>query len=200
MLQQLLPALNPIEVGGLISGVVYVILAARENVWCWPVGLVNVILFIFLNFEAKLYADVGLQGVYLLLTVYGWYNWLKKTDDTGNHLPITRTSGTEWLVIAIFTIAATIILSVLLSRYTDTNVPRWDSFVTALSLAATWMVAVKKLENWLVWIFTDLLYIALYYYKNLYLLAVLFAVYVVIAVQGYFYWRKLYVAATHPRQ
>ena len=199
MLQQL-PALNPIEVGGLISGVLYVLLAARQNVWCWPAGLVTVVLFIFLNFEAKLYADVGLQGVYLLLTVYGWYNWLKKTDDPEQHLPITRTSGAEWLIITIFTLIATALLTLLLTRFTDTNVPRWDSFVTALSLAATWMVAVKKLENWLVWIFTDLLYIALYYYKNLYLLAALFAIYVVIAIQGYFYWRKLYLAATHPHQ
>lgn len=189
MLQQLL-ALNPIEVGGLLSGIAYVILAARENVWCWPVGLVNVILFIFLNFEAKLYADVGLQLVYLLLTFYGWYNWLKKTDVPQQHLPITLTNGNQWVAIIAFTLLTTGLLTLLLSRFTDTNVPFWDALLTSLSLVATWMVAVKKLENWLIWFVADVMYVGLYYYKGYFLLSLLFGIYVVISVNGYLHWKQ----------
>lgn len=189
MFEQLI-VLNPIEIGGLLSGVAYVILAARENVWCWPVGLVNVILFIFLNIEATLYADVGLQVVYLLLTFYGWYNWLKKTDAPTQHLPITLTKRNQWAAIIIFTTLTTGLLTFLLSRFTDTDVPFWDALLTSLSLVATWMVAVKKLENWLVWFVADIMYVGLYYYKGYFLLALLFGIYVVISVNGYLHWEQ----------
>ncbi|QQS28686.1 MAG: nicotinamide mononucleotide transporter [Sphingobacteriales bacterium] len=183
--------LSLLEIIGLLSGIVYVILAARAIIWCWPVGLVNVGAFLFINYEAKLYADTALQVVYLFLTLYGWYKWMEKPENKDNTLMITDTNKQQWIYIAIVFVVSTVFLSLITGRYTDTDVPVWDAVVTALSLIATWMVAHKKIENWLVWIVADILYIGLYYYKEYYLLVILFFIYIIVAIQGYFYWLKL---------
>ncbi|HRI27086.1 MAG TPA: nicotinamide riboside transporter PnuC [Chitinophagales bacterium] len=177
------------EIGGLLSGIAYVVLAARASVWCWPIGLVNVLLFIYLNYYAKLYADVGLQFVYLALTLYGWYNWANAAKQQGNHIGFVnrRLFGS----LTLLTVCLAALLALILDRYTDTDVPVWDAVVTALSLTATWLTAQKILENWLLWIFTDVLYVGLYAYKELYLLALLFVIYTLVAAQGYLYWKKL---------
>jgi nicotinamide mononucleotide transporter len=190
-MMQLLQELSFLEIVGLLSGIGYVVLAARAHVWCWPIGLINVAVFLFINYEAKLYADTALQVVYLILTLYGWYKWVEKPDNSTEALYISTTTSKQWIYLSGIVVIGAIVMSVLLDRYTDTDVPRWDAIVTSLSLVATWMVAQKKLENWLVWIVTDVLYVGLYYYKGYMLLTILFVIYIVVAVQGYFYWRKL---------
>ena len=188
---QLLQELSFLEIVGLMSGIGYVVLAARANIWCWPIGLVNVAVFLFINYEAKLYADAGLQVVYLALTLYGWYNWIEKPENSTETLHISTTTSKQWLILSGIVVVSALVMSLILDQYTDTDVPRWDAIVTALSLVATWMTAQKKLENWLVWIVADVLYVGLYFHKGYMLLTILFVIYIFVAVQGYFYWRKL---------
>ncbi len=186
-----------IDLGALISGILYVTLAAKENVWCWLAGLINVALFFVIAFNAQMYSDVGLQVVYFGLTLYGWQQWLanKNKEDA---LKITKTSPKLWSILIAITLCATILLYFLLDRFTDTDVAFWDALTTALSLAATWMTARKKLENWLIWIIADPIYIGLLYYKGWYLSSLLFGIYTVIAILGYFEWRrKMNLSSSH---
>lgn len=186
-----------VDWGALISGILYITLAAKENVWCWLFGLVNVSLFFVIAFNAQMYSDVGLQIVYFGLTFYGWWQWVygKKTQvqtqiQNSNALTITTTSFRLWSILIPVTLLLTAILYFLLDHFTDTDVAFWDALTTALSLTATWMTARKKLENWLVWIIADPIYVGLLYYKGWHLSSLLFGIYTVIAVFGYFEWKR----------
>ncbi len=180
-----------IDWGALISGILYVTLAAKENVWCWLFGLVNVCLFFIIAFNAQMYSDVGLQVVYFGLTIYGWWQWVYgNKNKPENTLKITTTSSRLWATLIPTTLLSTLVLYFLLSSFTDTDVAFWDALTTALSLTATWMTARKKLENWLVWIIADPIYVGLLYYKGWHLSSVLFGIYTVIAVMGYFEWKR----------
>ncbi len=182
-----------LEIIAFASGLIYVVLAARENVWCWAVGLINVIAFFIISIKALFYSDAGLQVFYFVLTLYGWYQWVyaSKTNNQQS-LNITTTSNNIWIRIIVFITISTLLQGSLLAAYTNTDVPYWDSLTTSISLAATWMVANKKLENWLLWILVDPIYVGLFYYKGWYLSSFLFAIYTLIAIAGYFSWRKTY--------
>lgn len=173
----------------LSSGIAYVLLAAKENPLCWLAGLVNVSCFFVISYHAKMYSDMGLQVVYFFLTVYGWWTWMyggtKKTT-----LQITPTSLQLWSLLISITAGMTLIIYFLLVNYTDTDVAFWDALTTALSLTATWMLIKKKLENWLVWVVVDPIYVGLFYYKGYQLSSLLFGIYTIIAVIGYFQWRR----------
>ncbi len=180
-----------IDLLALISGVVYVVLAAKENVWCWLAGLVNVSAFFVIAYNAQMYSDVGLQVVYFFLTIYGWWAWVYGRSKTQEQtLNITTTSLKMWSLLIPLTLAMTVLLYFILGNYTDTDVAFWDALTTALSLTATWMTARKKLENWLVWMIADPIYVGLLYYKGWYLSSLLFGIYTVIAVVGYFEWKR----------
>ena len=189
-LYQSISALKTIDIIAFISGIAYVILAARENVWCWYVGFVNVVALFIVSYQIPLPTDMGLQVVYFVLTGYGLYQW--KFGNTGQQtaLPISTTSTKLWLLLSGLCVLATLVMYQVNVTYTSTDVPFWDSITTALSLVATWMVARKKLENWLVWIVVDPIYVGLFYYKGYYLLALLFLVYTIIAISGYFAWKQ----------
>ncbi len=182
-------SLSPIEVIGFVTGVGCVWLAARGNIWNWPVAIVNAISFIIVFFGAKLYADCGLQLVYVAISVYGWWSWLHGGRNR-SELPVTRVraSAIPWLGLA--TIAAASLLLLLLRRYTDSTVPFWDALTTAMSLTAQYMLARKIIENWWLWMAADIIYVALYVYKGLYLTAVLYGVFFALCVLGLVRWQK----------
>lgn len=194
MLEQLMnsiTALNELEIVGLISGILYVLLAARANIWCWFFGLINVLVFLWMCWQGNLYAETFTQIIYLLLTVYGWYSWqFGKANQNNASLPITQTTNKEWLLFLTFVIIGTGLLGYLLGTYTNADIPFADSLTTTVSLAATYMVARKKLENWIIWVMVDWWYIDLYHYKGWLLFSVLFAFYVLMSIIGYFTWRK----------
>lgn len=185
-------SLSPIEVIGFVTGVGCVWLAARENIWNWPVAIVNAISFIVVFFGAKLYADCGLQLVYVAISVYGWWSWLHGGRNR-SELPVTRVRASAVPTLALATIAAASILMFLLRRYTDSTVPFWDSLTTAMSLTAQYMLARKIIENWWLWMAADIIYVALYVYKGLYLTAVLYVVFFALCVLGLVRWQKLVV-------
>lgn len=193
MLQQVLLWIldNYIELLGAIFGLLYIILSIRQNIWCWPVGLITSALYIYVFYVTKFYADMGLQVYYLVVSIYGWYFWLfggksKKTDD----LKISSVKFNLSIYLLIATVVLFGIIAYILVNYTDSEIPYWDAFTTAGSFVATWMLARKIIEHWLVWIIIDAVSLGLYIYKGLYATVILFAVYTVLAVTGYIEWKK----------
>lgn len=179
---------NYVEVAAVITGFLCVWLYTRQNVWSWPTGLVSAALFIVVFFQARLYADMGLQGVYVALSVYGWYQWLYGGPEHGelavSHLP--RRVG--WLLAGLV-VVGTGGMAWSLSTYTNAALPFWDSLTTVMSLAAQWMLAKKILENWLVWIVADVMYVVIFLYKALYLTAGLYVLFLILATLGFIRWR-----------
>jgi nicotinamide mononucleotide transporter len=187
--------MNPYETAAFVFGVAAVYLTVRENVWCWPLGLVNVVLSMIVFRQARLYADMGLQGVYVLLCLYGWHAWLRGGPGRGL-LAVSPTPRWALTVLPVLGLGGSFLLGLGLARYTGAAVPYWDSSTTAFSLVAQYMQTRKWLENWLVWIAVDLVYLGIYVYKSLYLMTGLYAIFLVLAVLGWREWRRSQTAAS----
>jgi nicotinamide mononucleotide transporter len=177
-----------VEVWGAITGLLCVWLLARQNIWNWPIGLVNNVFFMILFWRSKLYADATLQIVFAVLGAYGWYQWLR-VPVPGTELPVRRTSATEWVVLSAATAVGHAAAYWGLSGHTDSPVPFWDSAVLALSLAATYGQARKLVESWIVWIVVDLISVPLYIGRRLYLTSALYFLFLCLCVSGYLSWR-----------
>jgi nicotinamide mononucleotide transporter len=177
------------EVLGFVTGALCVWLLARQIIWNWPIGIANNALYLIVFLRSGLYGDAGLQVVYMLLGAYGWWTWLHVTPGQ-TELPITRTSGVTWTWLIPATGVAAIALAFFLARFTDSTVPGWDGFTTALSLSAIYGQSRKYVESWWIWIAADVIYIPLYIYKNLRLTSVLYLVYLILCVIGLREWRR----------
>ena len=181
--------MSPLEILATVFGLWSVIAYVRESVWAWPSGLINVLLYILLFWNARLYGDTGLQVVYVVLQGYGWWLWLRGGPQHGT-LPITRTSRQEWLQLVGIGVVVYLPVGWFLDTWTDTDVPWWDAAPTISSLIAQWMISRKKLENWWVWIVTDLVYIPLYASKHLWLTAALYCVFLTLCIIGLRQWTR----------
>ena len=175
-----------VEIFGFITGVVNVWLLAKQNIWNWPVGLANNVAYLILFATTGLYGDAGLQAVYIVLSIYGWWNWARR--GSAAHLPVTRTPARVWNVLAPITIVSFVVLRWFLAHYTDSTVPVWDGLTTSLSLAAIYGQSRKYLESWWIWILADLVYIPLYVYKGLWLTSVLYLVFLLLCIFGLRQW------------
>lgn len=180
--------LSLFELFGTLSGIAGVWLTIRKNIWCFPAGLVNVGLYCILFLSEKLYADAILQIFYVVLLAYGWMQWKKSMLQ--NDFKITAISRKVRMSLALICILSTIILGTVLMKATDASLPYLDSFLTSMSLIAQWMVAKKNIENWIVWIVADVIYVGMYLFKNLHLTAALYFVFILLAINGYYEWRK----------
>jgi nicotinamide mononucleotide transporter len=180
------------EILGFVTGAASVLLAVQESAWNWPVGIANNFFFLILFWKAKLYADAILQIVYVVISIFGWWNWVRGGAGR-TELPIGRTSTRSGIMLALVTVAATALLTVALHRFTDSAVPFWDGITTALSLTAQYMLSRKLLENWWVWMTADVIHIALYCYKSLYLTGALYLLFFAMCIAGYVGWRKSFV-------
>lgn len=178
-----------IELLGFLTGAACVALLVRQNIWNWPIGIANNLLFIALFYRAGLYADVGLQGFYIAISVYGWWSWLHGGRDHGA-LKAGRVPAVAAQALVAGVVLATIGLTWLLRRYTNSTVPVFDSLITALSLAAQFMMTRKWIENWGVWIAANCLSIGLLIYKGLYVTSALYLVYQALCVLGLVAWRR----------
>ena len=186
-------ARNPLELVAALFGVVSVWLSTREHIASWPTAIVNVALYFVVFQRAKLYADMGLQVVYLALSVYGWYEWkFGGTDRT--ELRVTRTSRRQAAILVALAVSFGAVLGLYLDRNTDAALPWIDSAAVATSLAAQWMMTRKLLENWLVWVAVDVVYVAMFITKGLYVTSVLYAAFLLLATQGFFLWRRSWTA------
>lgn len=177
-----------LEITGFIFGVAGVWLTIKQHVACFPVGLVNVVISLFLFIELKLYSDSLQQGVYIILLSYGWYRWSRNVKMTSTQ-PSYMNNEMKIYLFIIFLILS-FIMGYLFDNFTDADVPYIDAIATSMSFAAQYLIARKKIENWLIWIAVNLLYIGIYSYKEVYLYVVLFLIYLILAVKGYFDWKS----------
>ena len=177
------------ELAAAVVGAVSVWCSTRQSIWSWPTGIVNVLMYVWVFFCARLYADMGLQVVYAGISVYGWWHWLHG-GARGTELPVSRMPARYRLPLAAGVVAAAVLVGAGLHRATDASLPWADAALTAASLAAQWMLSRKYVENWLVWIAADVAYVAMFAYKRLWCTAVLYAVFLVLAVAGWRAWRR----------
>ena len=182
---------NYIELLGTILGLLYIFFSIKQHIFTWPTGLLTSALYVYVFFQSKLYADMGLQMYYVLISVYGWYFWLKGGSNNGKQeAPVVRAPKKLYAILALASVVIYVAIYLILSNFTDSPVPHMDSLTTSLSIIATWMLARKMIEHWLIWIFVDAFSIGLYIYKDLWSTTVLFAVYTVMAYIGYRQWIK----------
>ena len=208
---------NYIEVFGAITGIIYVFLEIRQTIWLWPVGIITSAVYIWVFFTSKFYADMSLQVYYLGISCLGWYWWARgsghraqgigqgeegsafaetsadkrrKGEGEKGGLVVTRLkSGTGIILIFVFVVLYSVIWLVL-SRLTDSPVPGWDSFITSLSIVATWMLARKIYEHWFLWIVVNTVSAALFLTRGLYPTVFLYLVYGLMSFTGLIAWKK----------
>ena len=172
-----------------LFAIVYLVLAIRQNIWCWAAAAISTSLYLVLMFAARLYMESALQVFYLCMAAYGWWCW-RHGDRVGDTLQVSSWANAVHLRAVVAVLAATLFSGWLLGRFSDQALPYLDSFTTWGALLATWMVARKVLENWLYWFVIDSVSIYLYISRDLFLTAGLFAGYLVLIVIGYRAWRK----------
>lgn len=182
--------MSPIEIFAAISGLLCVWLASKERFSSLPVGIVNCLLFIYMFVEAKLYADAGLQVVFIVLSFYGMYVW-KSGDRNNFDVRKTRSiTANEIALSAGLWIAGTLGLNHLLSTYTDASIPLMDSALAVASVFGQWFLSKKVVQNWIIWISVDVFSIGMYAYKELYITSALYAVFLVLATKGFIAWKS----------
>jgi nicotinamide mononucleotide transporter len=182
--------LKPLEIAGVFFGLISVLFERKGNILLFPTGIVSVIIYVFLCFRSKLYADMAINIYYFVVSLYGWHYWLHKST-SGKTVPVTQLSRKEWWNYLFVLIGSFIILFVLLKYFTDSDVPLADSTTTALFFTGMLLLARKKLENWYAWIIGNLISIPLYFYKGLVLTSFQFLIFFFLAISGYFIWKKL---------
>lgn len=137
-----------------------------------------------------LYADMGVNSYYFIMSIYGWYYWTNTKDDSRDQVPVTKNSALEWMVSVGILVGSFLILVFVLMNFTDSDVPIWDATTTCFAILGMWLMAKKKVESWIAWIITDIISVPLYFYKGLVLTSVQFLIFTVIACAAYFAWKK----------
>lgn len=193
--------MNYLEIAGVAIGLLYLYLEYHANVWLWIVGVIMPAIYIFVYYDAGLYADMWISVYYILASAYGLIVWIRKHSASGqtpqgvaekeSAQGIKSMPRRYYLWIGLIIMALTLGIGMALSRLTDSTVPWADGFTTALSIVAMWMLAKKYTQQWLMWIAADLASSALYIYKDLWLTSGLYLLYAIIAYFGYKRWKKI---------
>jgi nicotinamide mononucleotide transporter len=227
---------NYIEIFGAVSGILYVILEIRQNIWLWPLGIATSAVYIWVFFTSKFYADMSLQGYYLVISVLGWYWWIKgsgrraqgagqkaegegqglqsaelrpqgeeqvdadaelpspEESGVGKEIPeklkVTRLKRNTGIILVIVFLFLMTVMYLVLDRLTDSPVPFWDSFITTLSVIATWMLARKIFEHWYLWIVVNTASVLLFYTRGLYPTVILYVIYCAMSFVGLNAWKR----------
>ena len=187
------------EILAVIFGLIYVILAAKENVWCWFWGILSCSFWAYVTyFQYALLADAILQIFYVVMGFVGWYQWKRGGQEKTKQkeLSISKIPFRQHVIILFFGIVCSFLLGYFFDKYTPAAATYLDALTTIFAIVATFMTIRKILENWIYWIIIDLLYIYLYTIRGGYLFALLFIIYCVVAVIGYVNWRKAYILDT----
>ena len=191
--------MSPLEIVAVVFSLLSVVYAMRRRVATWPTGIVGVMAYTIVFARTRLYADMALQVVFLAQGLYGWANWRNASANADAAAPIATMSNSARLGVAVAVVASVATLWQLLARYTDAASPLWDATVSVLSLAANWLLARRLLENWVLWILADVLYVGLFWSKGLRLSAGLYAIFLVLAVAGLLRWMHEARAPAAPR-
>ncbi len=189
----------PIEIGFLQTSVVEVVAVAfglvcvwsmkKESILAFPFGIVNVSIYVYICFISKLYAYSGINIFYAVMSAYGWFVWTRK-NESEETIRIARLSEQALILNILAIVVFFIVLRILLVQFTDSMVPTWDALTTAIYIVGMWLLAWKKIENWIAWIIGDIISIGLFAYEKLYFSSFQFLVFTIIAFLGFFEWRK----------
>lgn len=171
-------------------GVASVTFSMMRRILVYPTGIVSVSIYIYLTATNKLYADAGVNFYYLIMSIYGWYNWTTGEMDA-SQIKVAVNNHKENLISLMILVVSFITLSQVLSHFTDSDVPYWDAATTSFAIVGMWLMAQKKLENWIAWIITDLLSVPLYYHKGLVFTSLQFLIFTILATWGFFIWRGI---------
>ncbi|MDO5664847.1 MAG: nicotinamide riboside transporter PnuC [Bacteroidia bacterium] len=179
-----------LEIIGAIIGLIYLYLEYKANKWLWLFGVIMPMVYVFIFYQSKFYADMGINIYYFFASIYGWIVWTKSKNSEDkikiSHTPIRFILPLSAIGVAIFALIAFILVN-----YTDSPVPYGDSFTTALSILGMWMLAHKYIEQWWLWFVVNIVSSGLYFWKDLNYTGALFAIYAVISVFGYFKWKRM---------
>lgn len=196
--------LSYLEFFGVISGIISVWLSARANVWSWPTGLVNVVLLFFLFYQVQLYPDMFLQIFFFVTNLIGWWRWLnpkKGEEDKKYELKVSWMNRQQLIIITGIGIIGTVVFGLVASRlheffpiiFTKPSAsPFWDSFITIMSIVATYYLIQKKIECWILWIAIDIVATGLYFVRDIKFTSFLYLILTLLAAFGFYNWRKEY--------
>lgn len=177
-----------IEIVAAVFTLVSVWLSVKKNKLLWPTGIIGIGSYFWLFYTVQLYADFGLQFVYLAQSIYGWWYWSGKKERI--EPPITRMYPGEQSSYIAGAVGITYLLTMFLVNYTNASLPFFDALCSTISLIANWLLAKKKIENWFLWIFVDVIYVGVFLYKDLYLSAALYGLFFFMAIRGYIEWKR----------
>ncbi len=163
-------------------------LAVKKHILNWPLGIIAVAAYMILFYKERLYADMILQVFFMAQGFYGWYNWAYKKEENEITVSVLSFKGRMFYIALIILFSC--VWSYLLMNFTNASSPLVDSFVATTSLVANWLMAKKKIENWILWIIADVIYIALFWYKELYLSSFIYLVFLCLAFKGYKDWNR----------
>jgi len=201
---------NYLEIFGAVTGILYVFLEIRQNIWLWPVGIATSAVYIIVFFTNKFYADMGLQGYYLVISVLGWYWWVNgrglRAQGSGQgakgsehraqggkqraELQVSRLKIKTGITLLLIWLAIYAGMWFVLDRFTDSPVPAWDSFITSLSIIATWMLARKIYEHWYLWLIVNAAAVLLFITRGLYPTVILYLIYFIMSFAGLREWKR----------
>lgn len=176
--------------------VLYLLLAIRQNAWCWPAALVSAAIYLFLMFEARLYMQSALQLFYMAMAAYGWWHW--RRGDAAGGLEVRSWSAGEHVRPLLCIVVPGLVVGAMLARYSNAAFPFLDALVACGAIVTTWMVARKVLQNWHYWFVIDAVSIYLYSQQGLWLTAALFVLYLALVIVGYRQWRASMLGPERP--
>ncbi len=172
-----------------LLGAIAVWLVVKRNIWNFPIGIVMVSLYAYIFWEARLYSDMGLQVVYILLQAQGWYLWSKSDHQENEKIKVFELSREQWGITLVVLVIGTGVIGYVMSHFTDASLPWLDAFTTSMSLTAQWWLNRQYLQSWVLWIFVDIVYLYQYSVKELYVTTALYAVFTMMAIIGYRQWK-----------
>lgn len=176
------------EIPAVLSALLYVILAAKKNRWCFLYGLVSSLIYVYLTIRLKLYFDSFINAYYVLMSIVGWINWSSANEK--EEIAVVKIGWKKFTLYSFITILLTLVLGWLAEKYTDDALPYWDALTTLFALLGTYWLVKRITENWIIWIIVDLISFVIYLYKGLPLTSLLFFIYSIMAVYGYLQWNK----------
>ncbi|MBA4134132.1 MAG: nicotinamide mononucleotide transporter [Flavobacterium sp.] len=174
-----------------VFGIASVVLAKKENIWVYPTGLIATVITTYLLYQAKYFGDMTMNAYYSLMSLYGWYKWSAKTNEP--EIKITRTNMREKLIgLGLF--GLTMVITYMVYKFFDykLEIPNYiDIFTSGLFFTAMWYMALKKIENWTLWIIGDCIVVPLFAYRGLGMLSLQYFIFTILAVYGYLEWKKI---------
>jgi nicotinamide mononucleotide transporter len=180
-----------LEIAAFVLAVAMVLFNMRVNPLGWPLAIVSSLMYWLLFADSRLYGEATLQLFFAAVAGWGWWEWLRGTDRSGAPLEVRSLSSKGRARLMLATLAAWPLLAFFLHRYTDSNVPWWDAFPTVASLAGQWLLGRKYVENWPTWLLVNVVSVALFAYKGLWLTVLLYALFAVLSVAGWREWQRL---------